>query len=141
MAEVVRWVFEQELKRYSELREQLHIGTRISDWPLLLWEVLSQPSGLAVLEILQAARSDPALAEHVGPVQDEIERASARSVRERLGLPEDNVAAVRLLVWAIRGLTIGQVLVPNPAEMRDSVELFRKILEKAAPGGDIRELE
>ena len=47
---------------------------------LVLWEVLSRPSGLAVLEILQASRSDPELAELVTPMQASSCRISARSL-------------------------------------------------------------
>ena len=62
MAEVVRWVFEEETETFGKLMDVGHVGSRVADWPALLWEVFSRPSGVAVLEILVASRSDPELA-------------------------------------------------------------------------------
>jgi len=38
-------------------------------------------------------------------------------------------------VWAIRGLSIAQILVKNPEEISHSVELFSRILRAAEQGG------
>ncbi|KAK0331122.1 hypothetical protein LTR94_030146, partial [Friedmanniomyces endolithicus] len=67
IAEVVRWVFEQEVVAYRELQQEWGSGSRVSDWPRISWEVLSRPSGVAVLEIFVASRSDPELAALIKP--------------------------------------------------------------------------
>ena len=138
MASVVTWVYEREVEQYASLTTGSDRGSRLSDWPELLWEVLSKPSGLAVLEILQASRSDADLAERVKPVQLAIEQASLEAVKVRFGGNErTRHAIVRLLVWAIRGLTIERVLVSNPEVVRDSVDMLRVLFERFAPDGAI----
>lgn len=141
MAAVVQWVYEREVELYAELQADGRRGNSLSDWPELLWEVLGKPSGLAVLEILQATRSDPELAERVTPVQRAVETASQEAIQARFGGdPRTQQAMVRLLVWAIRGLTIEQAFVSDPAVVTDSVALLRVLLERAAPSGSVADL-
>ena len=65
MTEVVKWVYAEEFALYGELiPKSPHRGHKLSDWPLITWQVLSRPSATAVLEILQGSRSDADLAEH-----------------------------------------------------------------------------
>lgn len=144
MAEVIRSVFEQELQAYDELQQRLHVGTHVADWPALVWQVLSRPSGMAVLEILLAARSDPKLAERVAPLQASLEQQSVARALLRWDGPgkKDILALARLIVWSVRGLSIAQVLVPDPREIERSVALFQRMLQAAgdvdilsAPGG------
>jgi len=85
IADVVRWVFDAEVIAYRELQSERQIGSRVSDWPRISWEVLSRPSGVAVLEIFVASRSDPDLAALIKPVQTAIEELAAKDFRERLG--------------------------------------------------------
>lgn len=137
MADVISAVYEREHREYQELESLDHRGTRMSDWPELLWEVLSKPSGLAVLEILQASRSDPELAALVGPMQARIEERALAGMHLRFGAGDeaDTLAGMRLLVWAVRGLSIAQVLVPDPVEIKRSVEYLRKLIEGAIASG------
>jgi len=142
MACVVSWVYQQELEHYAAATSRDGRGERLADWPDLVWEVLSKPSGLAVLEILQATRSDTELAERVRPVQVGIEQAGLDVMERRFGGDErTRHAIVRLIVWAIRGLTIERVLVSNPDAVRDSVDMLRLLIERAAPNGAIEELQ
>lgn len=137
MAEVVRSVFEQELEAYGELQQRMNIGSHLADWPGLVWEVLSRPSGMAVLEILLAARSDPKLAERIAPLQASLEQQSVARALLRWEGPgkKDILALARLIVWAIRGLSIAQVLVPDRREIERSVALFQRILVAAGDVG------
>lgn len=136
MAEVVRSVFDQELEAYGELQERMHVGSRLADWPGLVWQVLSRPSGMAVLEILLAARSDPKLAERIAPLQASLEQQSVTRALLRWDGPskKDVLALARLIVWSVRGLSIAQVLVPDPREIEQSVTLLQRIL---AAAGDV----
>lgn len=142
MATVVQWVYERELELYRDLLAGGFRGARVSDWPDIVWEVLSKPSGLAVLEILQATRSDAELAERVKPVQMAIEQAGIETMQARFGGDDDTRrATVRLIIWAIRGLTIEQMLVSDPTGVKASVDLLRLLLDRAAPSGSIDDLQ
>lgn len=137
MAEVIRDVFEKERQEYDRLDAEAHLGHRIADWPAMLWAVFSRPSGLAVLEILQAARSDPELSELVKSTQQAVEELALTGIQSSYGAPLDtrSIDRMRLLVWAVRGLSIAQVLVKDPEEIGRSVDLFSRILEAAETAG------
>lgn len=139
MADLINEVYEREHLAYQKLESDGNRGAQLSDWPEMLWEVISRPSGLAVLEILQASRSDPELAALVGPMQSRIEERAAAGMHLRFGSNDaaETLAAMRLLVWAIRGLAIAQVLVENPAEIKRSVEFLRTLIEGAVASGTI----
>lgn len=140
IAEVVRWVFEQEVVAYQELQREWDTGSRVSDWPRISWEVLSRPSGIAVLEIFVASRSDPELAALIKPVQTAIEQLAATAFLERLGAKKHDTAAIRLVVWAMRGLSLGREFVDDPDQITDAVDLLASLLERAAPNGSVEEL-
>ena len=130
MTFVVEAVFEAELEHYSEyLKGITDPQARFLAYPEMAWEVLSRPSGVPVLEIMQGSRSDPQLCEMLAPVQARIERealefshlASAKDARGAM-------AVMRLIVWAIRGLSIAQVLAPEPGSVRDSVKVLKRLM-------------
>jgi AcrR family transcriptional regulator len=131
MLYVVRTVYDQETELYrARLAEIADPRERMLAFPEVAWEVLSRPGGVAVLEILQGSRSDPDLAARLKPLQIGIERDSielVRSIAGDAGL-ETAAAGVRLMHWAIRGLSIAQLLVDDPAEIRRSVRLLRRLL-------------
>lgn len=140
MAEVIRDVFEKEREEYARLDAEAHLGHRPSDWPAMLWRVFSQPSGLAVLEILQAARSDPELSDRVRATQQAIEELATDAMNANYHAPRDAmfVDRMRLIVWAVRGLSIAQVLIKDPEEIGRSIELFSQILRAAEKSGVFR---
>jgi len=134
MLYVVRTVYDQEKALYAERLDQIaDPRERMLSFPEVAWDLLSRPSGVAVLEILQGSRSDPGLAERLRPLQIEIERDSIDLVTVIAGKAGMDTAApgVRLVVWAIRGLSIAQLLVEDPAEIRKSVRLLRRLLSIA----------
>ncbi len=139
MAEVIRSVYEREQRAYQEMAADGGRGARLSDWPDMLWEVLSKPSGLAVLEILQASRSDPDLAARVAPMQAAVERMSLAAIDQQFGSADaaEMLPGIRLLVWAVRGLSIGQLLAPDPDEMRRSIDFLRLLIDGAVRAGAI----
>lgn len=142
MAEVVRHVFDHEMAEYEETRERTGIGDRLYDWPSLLWSVLSRPSGMAVLEILQATRSDRELGELVIPMQEAVERSALHAVRGAFGGDEKLALTVmRLMVWSVRGLSIAEHYLPPRSETQDAVELLGRLLRLAAPDGMIQPLQ
>ena len=140
IAEVVRWVFQQEVVAYQDLQREWGTGSRVSDWPQISWEVLSRPSGVAVLEIFVASRSDPELAALIKPVQAEIEELAVTAFLDRLGAKVRDTTAIRLVVWAMHGMSIGRDFIDDPNAMRDSVILLSNMLERLAPNGTLEEL-
>lgn len=130
MTFVVEAVFEAELQHYSEyLKDITDPRERFLAYPEMAWEVLSRPSGVAVLEILQGSRSDPQLCEMLAPVQARIEKEALEFTH--LAAAEDArgaMAVMRLVVWAIRGLSIAQVLAPAPGSVRDSVKVLKRLM-------------
>ncbi|MBB4841390.1 AcrR family transcriptional regulator [Sphingomonas kyeonggiensis] len=139
MADVIGTVYERERRAYEEIAADTGRGAHISDWPEMLWEVLSRPSGLAVLEILQASRSDGELAALVTPMQARVEQMSLDTIKQQFGNGDDAgmLAGIRLFVWAVRGLSIAQVLAPNPEEMRSSIDFLKRLIDGAISAGTI----
>ncbi|WP_375248967.1 TetR/AcrR family transcriptional regulator [Sphingomonas sp.] len=141
MAEVVHWVFDQETRLFRDLMKQRHVGARVSDWPALLWDVFSRPSGVAVFEILVASRSDPELAALVLPMQEKIEKTGASNFMHMVGEGDSNMAAIRLVVWAIRGMTVGRSFINDPEGMDQAVGVLSRLLERAVPSGRFADLQ
>lgn len=141
MADVVRHVFDHEMAKYEDIRVRTGLGDHLYDWPRLLWAVLGRPSGMAVLEILQATRSDPELAALVVPMQETVERSALAVMRSAFGGDEAQALAImRLMVWSVRGLSIAERYLPHRAETEDAIALLGRLLQQAAPGGRIAEL-
>lgn len=130
MTFVIEAVFEAELQHYSEyLKGVTDPRERFLAYPEMAWEVLSRPSGVAVLEIMQGSRSDPQLCEMLAPVQARIEKEALEFTH--LAAAQDArgaMAVMRLVVWAIRGLSIAQVLAPAPGSVRDSVKVLKRLM-------------
>lgn len=142
MAQVVQHVFEKEMVEYETARVRTGVGNRLYDWPKLLWTVLSRPSGMAVLEILQATRSDGELAALVVPMQDAVEQSALGIMRGAFGGDETLALSVmRLMVWSVRGLSIAEHYLPHRSETHDAVELLGGLLRLASPDGMIEPLQ
>jgi AcrR family transcriptional regulator len=139
MAEIVQWVFEQETAFFNNIAASGE-GARASEWPALLWQVFSQPSGVAVLEILVATRSDPELAALTKPAQSAIERLGAANFLHRGDATAPDMAVIRMVVWAIRGMTMGRGFIEGPGVMDDAVALLCRLIDHAAPEGTFAEL-
>ncbi|WJT00949.1 TetR/AcrR family transcriptional regulator [Novosphingobium humi] len=142
MAEVVAEVYRREMDIYNRLVTQEQQGRNIHEWPRILMGVLGMPSGIAVLEILLASQSDRDLTETVRKRQAEVEEAALATMRADLGGKADAAMAVkRLMVWAVRGLSIANRVVPDGIDMEGPVALLSGLLKMAAPGGKVDELE
>ena len=136
MSEVITFVYEQEQRQYAAFASEGLKMARVEDWPDMLWRVLSQPSGMAVIEILQASRSDPELAALVMPTQDRVEQMSVEAIMQRFpGDEKLTRATIRLFVWAIRGLTLSRVLSRDPAETEQAFRLFRHMVLQSIRAG------
>lgn len=139
MTFVVQAVYEEELERYDEkLTGIIDLRELAAAYPEIVWEVLSRPSGVAVLEILQGSRSDPQLAEKLAPIQARIERDALDHVASLSGGVRPSLAVMRLIVWAVRGLSIAQVLAPEPDEIVSSVRLLGRLFAAGVETGMLR---
>ena len=128
---VVQSVFDEEIGIYdAQLSAIQDPKERLYAFPEIAWRVLSRPSGVAVLEVLQGSRSDPDLAARLAPLQAQIEQNALELLGHWFGETTPGAkAAMRLVVWAIRGLSIAQVLAPDPEEIEKSVTLLRRMFE------------
>lgn len=142
MAEVVAEVYRREMAIYTRLVTQEQQGQNIYDWPRILMEVLGMPSGIAVLEILLASQSDKDLTETVRNRQAEVEEAALATMRADLGGKAESALAVkRLMVWAVRGISIANRIIPGGIDTAAPIGLLSELLKLAAPGGQVDELE
>jgi AcrR family transcriptional regulator len=110
-----------------QLAQHLAVNQGIEDYRVRLfnliatsWRVNSGPKSLALMQILLASRSDPALAEHLPPFFHRVaqrqndrtwmvaEKAGVRDRQALLGLAE-------LYRATVRGLTIQQIADPDAA--------------------------
>lgn len=136
MSEVITFVYELERRHYEELTQRGFDRSRPEDWPEMLWTVFSRPSGMAVIEILQASRSDPELAALVVPTQERVEDSSVALLLQLMPGDERQLrATLRLFVWAMRGLALSRVLSRNPAETEQAVRLFRHMVRQTVRDG------
>ena len=141
MAAVVKMVFDDEMAQYQKIVQSPEMD-HLSQWPRILWSVLSRPSGIAVLEILQAARSDPDLARMVGPTQKGAEEGALNNLREEYGGDEATARSVmRLMVWAIRGLTLSDMILPDRQATMGAVNLLANMLLAVSPDGAVHGLQ
>jgi AcrR family transcriptional regulator len=142
MAEVVEEVYRREMAYYEVLVRDGQTGQYIYDWPKILLDVLNQPAGVAVLEILQASQSDVELHDTVRQKQADVENASLGAMREDLGGSVEAALTIkRLMVWTVRGLTIANRVMPQGIDTKAPIRLLGELLKIAAPHGRIDELE
>jgi AcrR family transcriptional regulator len=142
MLAVVSEVYHRETTEYQLRGAQLSSPQeRFFQFPDLMWDVLTRPAAIAVLEIMIGSRSDKALAARLAPLQRQIE-ANSRTTVERIlkeggfpDLPEFN-AMRRLFVAAVRGLSIDSMLVKDKAELDEAIKLLSRFL-RALYAGDI----
>ncbi|MEN5364163.1 TetR/AcrR family transcriptional regulator [Brevundimonas intermedia] len=110
MAYVVEAVSADELDLYADLLKGTdEPAERLIAYPEAAWKVLSQPSAVAVQEILQGARGDAVLVERLKAIQARVEAAAGERLKSEFpgGIASD---LFRLIVSAARGLAISQVL-------------------------------
>ncbi len=103
--------------------------------PDLAWEVLSRPSGIAVLEIMMSSRSNPTLAERLAPLQAKIEAESQNRVlalARNAGLHEDASSRdfSRLVVAAVRGFSIEAMFHRNPKRIASALNRLKILIRE-----------
>ncbi|GGL35096.1 hypothetical protein GCM10010983_35230 [Caulobacter rhizosphaerae] len=135
MAFVVEETFADEVDLYHKLLEGIDDPReRLLAYPEATWQVLSRPAGVAVLEIMQGSRSDPELADKLTPLLAQIHtRAQDQLAREFPRGP--SLALLQLIVGAIRGLSIINVLNPGDEGVRGAIPLLQRLLRAGMETG------
>lgn len=138
MLAVVQDVFERDAEHYKQSVlnvSPLEWMRRVSS---TVWEVVSRPAGVAVMEIMLASRSDLELAAKLRTIQTQIdseahewivERHVAAGVRER----PDGEAIHRLVVAAARGLALEELFMHNGADVKKSIDLLSEAMQYFYP--------
>lgn len=133
MTFVVEAAHEEAVRIYAELLA----GTddpreRLLAYPEAVWKVESRPAGVAVLEILQGSRSDPELAAKLAPVEARIEANALEALSREFRHPSP--ALLHLIVGAVRGLSITQVLRPDE-DVTEAIQLLQRLLKAGVETG------
>jgi AcrR family transcriptional regulator len=118
MIAVVRNVFEQDAAHYLDAAGRMDAAGWLRSLPQLMWEVLTKPSAIAVMEIMLAARSDEDLAGKLRPMQETIDADSKRWLVHQFALAgvamrPDFDATHHLFVASVRGLAMESVFMKN----------------------------
>jgi hypothetical protein len=88
----------------------------------------SSPAGVAALEIIIGARSDPHLIRKLKPLFAQIEREQfALSSSVFSGPKPPSKISVRTFYWAVYGLTIARFVVEDPNDAVKCVEFLKGV--------------
>lgn len=138
MLAVVDAVFQKDSEHYNQTVRAMDPVEWMHALPSTMWEVISQPSGIAVMEIMLASRSDPDLATKLRAMQNRINGQASEWVEERhaaAGIPEraDGKAVHKLMVAAVRGLALEAVFMDNRADIEQSLAVLAEALTSLYP--------
>jgi len=148
MLAVVRTVFERDGEQYRQVARTVTPQEWMRTLAATVWEAVSRPSGVAVMEIMLASRSDLDLADKLRALQQQIDIEAHAWVVERhqavgVQLHPDNEAIHRLFVAAARGLAMEELVMKNRADIAKSLDVLSHILQHfyplAAPADDPNE--
>ncbi|MGQ7935781.1 TetR/AcrR family transcriptional regulator [Paraburkholderia sp. D1E] len=138
MLAVVEAVYQQDVAHYERTVKEMPPLQWMRELPSTMWDVMSQPSGTAVMEIMLASRSDPELADKLREIQTGIDRMSHPWIVERLeaaGLRDhpNGEAIHRVFVAAIRGLSLEALFRRDRAEDENAVAVLSEMLRLLYP--------
>lgn len=115
--------YDEQLAKVPDKRDRYLAISNIT------WEALKQPTGMALLEIFMATRSDPELARRFPPVAREIERVQHRGMwmlAKQAGIT--NRQEVRTMtdmgLATIRGLSIQLLFSETEEAVEDAMGMF-----------------
>jgi AcrR family transcriptional regulator len=140
-------IHQQSLYYARELRKHKRGWERFVAVTDLTWRAWSRPSGIAVIEIMVAARSDPALGARFRPVAQRFEDSQLTEMRKlaRLAGVRDQVVVDRLALFSlatIRGLAVDLMLNQDRPKLNPLVDMLRdaksdrarKVIDAKGPG-------
>jgi AcrR family transcriptional regulator len=138
MLAVVRFVYDSDAAQYRLLLGDKPPKDSIAYLPEAMWEVLSRPSAIAVIEIMLASRADTALMEQLRIMQSEIDVEAGRAMIHRFkaaGLQDrtDGAAIHRMFVSAVRGLAIENLSMGERANVAASIKVLSEVMTLLYP--------
>ncbi|MGC1546984.1 MAG: helix-turn-helix domain-containing protein [Rhodanobacter sp.] len=138
MLAVVQAVYEQDAEHYRRTIASTPPAQWLVDLPSTMWDVISKPSGTAVMEIMLASRSDPDLAGKLCAMQNAIDIRAHHWIEQRIvdiGLKDrpDGEAIHRLFVSAVRGISLEALFRRDPEGVKNSVALLGEIIQLLYP--------
>jgi len=138
MLAVVQSVFESDSDAYNQTIREMAPAVWLERLPQTMWGVMSKPSGIAVMEIMLASRSDPELGEQLRALQKAIdERAhlwSAERIRAAGLTPVPQSEAIHeLYVAAVRGLALEAVFMNNTDGVQRSLQVLSDLMRRIYP--------
>ncbi len=141
MLAVVRAVFHEDGELYERSLKAISPRQWLREFPSTMWEVISRPAGIAVIEIMLASRSDPEFAKRLRTEQQQIDREAHVWVVEHMAIAgiddrPDGEAIHRLFVAAVRGLALEQLFMRNKAEVMRSIDVLCTVLRQLYPDLD-----
>lgn len=138
MLAVVRTVFERDGEFYREVAATLSPREWMRTLAATVWEAVSRPSGVAVMEIMLASRSDLELADKLRALQQQIDHEAHTWVLGRhqaVGVQPrpENEAIHRLFVAAARGLAMEELVMKNGPDIAKSLNVLSELLQHFYP--------
>lgn len=143
MLAVARYVVEKQNAFFREaLRSYPRGKARFIGLTDVTWQALSQPSAMALLEIMMASRSDPDLAERYPSVAAELaasQREGAWETAKQAGITDRAAvdAMAQLNRAAMQGLSILLMFTPDPKSLQPALDMLHwykeMFTEKYAP--------
>jgi AcrR family transcriptional regulator len=145
VAAAVDHLAERRMAEFSRAVAQLPDGSDLlSAGTELLWDVVSDPSAYALLELVVAARTDPALRASLEPVAQRLDGRFAEFAREMFPEPyasDPRLVRLRKVTFLLlQGLAVSQIVNDDAAERRavldDITDLAKRTfasIEKETP--------
>jgi AcrR family transcriptional regulator len=143
MLAVVEAVFEDDSHLYNETIAAMDPADWLVALPETMWSVMSRPSGIAVMEIMLASRSEPELAEQLRGLQTTIDARAHQWSNERIRAagfePHPEAEAIHeLYVAAVRGLALEATFMNNAEGVHRSLRVLSEIMQRIYPALDDR---
>jgi AcrR family transcriptional regulator len=130
VAAAVEWLFETRHAEFRETMATVGEADRLDAAGEALWEIYSGPTLLAWMELVVAARTDPALREHVAAVDRRFFEDAKSTFRRVFGDTPQTAAATRMLTSLFDGLALHHVVNPDPAVIADVLALFKLLIRR-----------
>jgi AcrR family transcriptional regulator len=138
MVAVVEAVFLDDSDMYNRSVAEMDPIDWLFALPETMWRVISRPSGIAVMEIMLASRSDADLAEKLSRAQTQIDTRAHKWSGDRIraaGIePHPESEAIHeLYVAAVRGLALEAVLSRNTLNVKRSLAVLTEMTRQLYP--------
>lgn len=136
---VVRAVHDEDMEWYRNQIAKFEPRELMLELPKMMWQVLSRPAGIAVMEIFLGARSEPDLAERLAVIQNQIRCESAEALSgphraAKLSERDDREVIQTLITGAVRGLAM-EVLITRRFDVAEqAIERLTDVIRFFYPG-------